>query len=210
MSSIRTLLLLCAVLLSGSSVQAQTPAADAGEQDQEEIEEIEEVVDVQEAEELQQVDQVASNPAGGAGDMGLGTIVGRLHPALVHFPIAWMILALLLELGVLFFQREHLQTFALIVVALGVASFAPAALSGFLRADEFTQASEGLLAHRNIMLAAFAFAALAMGIGLATRKSRGKLGGKLRILSLAASVFLLSWGGHLGGKLVFGERFLPF
>ena len=205
MSSIRTLLLLsCAVLLSGSAVQAQTPTADAGEQDQEEIEESEDV------EEVQEVEAVASTPADAAADMGLGTILGRLHPALVHFPIAWMFLALLLELAVLFFHREHLQTFALIVLGLGLASFVPAALSGLMRADEFTQASEGLLAHRNIMLAAFGLAALAMGIGLASRKSMGKLSGYLRILFVAASVVFLSWGGHLGGKLVFGERFLPF
>lgn len=145
----------------------------------------------------------------------LKQVFGRLHPIFVHLPIGWLTLLVLLELAALVRRRDEGGGFRLAVLALTVASCIPAVVSGLIRADEVTaQAPDaarlaGL--HRNLMLAVSGASLLALSVRLGL--GRKQLVGLPRLLYLAiliAAAGLLTVGAHLGGKLAFGERYLPF
>jgi uncharacterized membrane protein len=144
---------------------------------------------------------------------GLPELAGRMHPALVHFPIGWITLVLLLDLLTFVLGRRELETAGLWVLAFGVLAFIPAAASGLLRADTLT-VSAGIYypveLHRNL---AFLVLLICL-IALVTRfKSRKNLTGAVQWAYLAmmvAAAGLIGFVGHLGGKMVYGENFLPF
>ncbi len=142
-------------------------------------------------------------------------LVGRLHPIFVHLPIGWLTLLVLLELAALVRRRDEGDRFRLALLVLALASCLPAVVSGLLRADEVTSLardSVGLVTlHRNLMFAVSGATALALALRLGL--GRPRLAGAARALYLVvllAAAALLVYGAHLGGKLVFGERYLPF
>jgi len=188
-------LLTAALLLAPPSCVAQT-VQDSGT---EEIEELESFDDFE---------IVDADPEPGLLDM-----VGRLHPALVHFPIGWITLVLLFDLLALVLGRRELDTASLWVLGLGLLAFVPAIVTGLLRADSVS-VSAGIYypvaEHRNL-----AFLVLLIGAAaLFTRwKARHNFSGAIRwvyLAMIAAATALIGLVGHLGGKMVYGENFLPF
>lgn len=148
--------------------------------------------------------------AGGRRTLSLWQLVGRLHPLLVHLPIGWLLLLLLVELAAL--RRaagEGWQRLGrgLLVATLLVAL--PAVVSGLLRADALPP--EPLMnLHRNVMLGLVGLLVVALPLRLGGG-AKPPLGRRLGYLALlAAAVCLLLWGGHLGGVLVRGPNYLPF
>lgn len=149
-------------------------------------------------------------PAAGKGKAAKEpSLIGKLHPLTVHIPIGWLLLLVLLELAAL--RWQWLTDVGLPLALLTVASFVPAMITGLLRAqDTAAVVAEKVLQHRNMML----LAAGALLVATITRWARRKefAGGPrivyLLLLLLAAA--LMSLGGHLGGKLVFGDAYLPF
>lgn len=144
---------------------------------------------------------------------GLPELAGRLHPALVHFPIGWITLVLLLDLLALVLGRRELEQAGLWVLALGVLAFLPAVATGLLRAGTLT-VSAGIYypveTHRNL---AFLVLFICL-VALATRfRARKNFTGTVRwvyLAMMAAAAGLIGFVGHLGGKMVYGENFLPF
>jgi len=161
--------------------------------------------------EVQELQEVAAVDA--SSSPSVPTLLGRMHPALVHFPIGWVFLLLIVEALEVWSGREDLSRAGLLILALACLSFVPAAITGFLRAASMPDDSESralLLLHRNINIAAgiVCLGALALRLG---RLSNGSRTVRWTYLSfVAASAVLLLIAGHLGGKMVFGSDYLPF
>ncbi len=65
---------------------------------------------------------------------GAGSVIGKLHPALVHFPIAWVMLVQVMDLAAIVSRRKEWTTVGLYLLMLACLSFIPAAATGLIRA----------------------------------------------------------------------------
>lgn len=164
-------------------------------------------VAVDEIEELGVIEEVAPKPA-----PSVLQVVGRLHSAAVHFPIAWLPLLVLVEWLVLTGRLVHpwLSRPWLAVATLG--AFVPAAASGLLRLAELPADAPSLMTahlHRNFMLSAVGLLATALLLRFKVMRS-GSPWRYVYLMALVIATGLVMIGAHLGGRLVFGDRFLPF
>lgn len=190
------------VLFALGSIAIAQPAPAPAAQADDDIEEVDDVVEVK-------VAPVAAS----TGVAGLPDLIGRLHPAVVHFPIAWLVLLFLFDLGAFVLRKESCERCGVVVLAVAVASCLPALASGFLREDRMgaTPEMDALIdVHKLLMLAVTGVAALALVLRLA-RRNRLAGGWKAVYLALVAvAAALVGAGGHWGGKIVYGKDFLPF
>lgn len=199
--------LLSAVLLAllwsfscGGPVSAQElgQAAAPGQEPVEEIENVEAVTEIQAA---------AEKPT------TIDVLMGRLHPALVHLPIGWLLATLLLDFLGLCLNRTGFHRAGLVLLLVAALSCMPAMVSGWLRASELASggpSADLVISHRNLMIGVSSLVVLALGLRL-WRKNQ--IEGLFRWIYLGMILIgsgLIGFGGHLGGKLVFGANFLPF
>lgn len=146
--------------------------------------------------------------------LGLGEaaqqFLGRLHPMLVHFPIALLVMAAVAEF-VRFRPREALSGVAFFCVSFGALAALFAAATGYLNADlerHSRSLADILDSHRvaGTVLAAFALVTwILMAIHRAGRVAALVVPYRL---SLIVTALLVAPVGHLGGTLVFGEGYL--
>lgn len=130
--------------------------------------------------------------------------LGRMHLAVLHFPVAFLPLAAGLALLDARTPSETRARFVRLLARVGAASAVLAALTGWLHADAEPlgrTAQEALDLHRWLGMAC---ALLAVAGAL--------LRGRLHVSALTASALLACGAGHLGGELVHGEGYLtePF
>ena len=133
--------------------------------------------------------------------------IGRLHPLLIHFPIALVIAAGLAECAAIVTANEDWRTVAVGNVRAGAVFAVLAALAGWLLALAPEMEVSPLLEwHRWLGITG---AGSAIAAALATRDLRRRAR-QVRVyrIALAASVFLVAITGHLGGLLVWGVNFL--
>jgi uncharacterized membrane protein len=140
-------------------------------------------------------------------------LLGRLHPALVHFPIGWLMLLLVVDVVGLCLRRVDWQKwgyFALIGTAL---SLVPTAVTGFLRAAFVTgdpSFGRALVIHRTLNLVVAGVVLIALVLRL---WRRNHLEGTARVAYLAL-VFLATGlvliAADFGGRMVYGANYLPF
>lgn len=138
---------------------------------------------------------------------------GKLHPAMVHLPIAWVFLVLLLDALTFGLGRAEYARFGLFTLGAAVVSAVPAMVSGLLRA-EVLEAQPPLAplveAHETLM---FVMAAVLLAAFVLRLVMRHRLTGLARAVYLGLLVVtaaLVGYGGHLGGRIVFGPDHLPF
>lgn len=157
----------------------------------------------------------AAGGAGGASGLAanLPRFFGRLHPLLVHFPIALLMAGLLFELAAIVIRRERTRpsSAGLACVGIGAVGAVAAAGAGWLNADLETHGRgvAGLMeTHRwlGIGATALALAALVGGAIGAAARSRAMTGVYRVALVLAAG--LVGAAGHWGGSMVHGEGYL--
>lgn len=144
-----------------------------------------------------------------AGPTSFGDLVGRLHPAVVHFPIAWLLLLLIVEIvGV---RRPAWHGAGLWMLLATLLTCMGAILTGLLRASHLRAGSEAaqfVNLHRNLNLAMTLTLLLALAVRLlADRQAWGKWTYRALILTATALVLLAA---NLGGKMVYGANYLPF
>ncbi|MDD5011642.1 MAG: hypothetical protein PHQ00_05925 [Phycisphaerae bacterium] len=165
----------------------------------------------EEVEELEDITEVA--PVKTPAEPTFIETIGRFHPAIVHFPIAWITLLVLLDF--MGFAKGSLECrkWGIYILGLTVISAIPAVFTGFLRGGVVEQVPEihGLVeAHEAVMLSFTVVTAIAFAVRL-SRKN--ELTGAYKLIYLALlgiAGLLVMIGGHLGGKLVFGPDYLPF
>jgi uncharacterized membrane protein len=130
--------------------------------------------------------------------------LGRMHLAVLHFPVAFLPLAAGLALLDARTPNETRARIVRLLARAGAASAVLAVLTGWIHADAEPlgrTAQEALDLHRWLGMAC---ALLAVAGAL--------LRGRLHLPALAASALLAFGAGHLGGELVHGEGYLtePF
>jgi uncharacterized membrane protein len=135
------------------------------------------------------------------------TLTGRLHPLLVHFPIALVLIAAVAELVSVTTGFPDWHMVAVANIRAGAAFAVTAASAGWLLASSrIVEASPALELHRWLGLAAaVAAVAAALATGVMDRPARRLSFYRIALLWAAA---LVAVAGHFGAVLVWGAGFL--
>ncbi len=163
---------------------------------EQEFEMVEDVVDVTEEE----------------TDLGFLEIIGRMHPATVHFPIGWLFLLFLTELIAVIYDKPGWHKAGFYILIMVVLSLVAAAVTGLINASyhQFEGEEQSLMiTHRNLNYVVTGLCLLALGIRVAQRRLAGYLHAVYLTFVIAAAIIVLI-SGHLGSKMVFGLKYLPF
>ncbi len=135
--------------------------------------------------------------------------LGRLHPLLIHFPIAFLIGAGALEL--LRWRRARPSEAGIVCLLLGSAGALAAALTGWLfAAHDPPGMGDVLERHRWTGVAVAAVASATSVLALRWRTSAGASAGLATTvrLGMLVSLALVAYSAHLGGKMIYGEGFV--
>jgi uncharacterized membrane protein len=144
---------------------------------------------------------------------GLSDLIGRLHPALVHFPIAWLVALALVDFVGLVLKREAWQRAGIFVLAGTVLSLVPTAATGLLRAAHMPSDAAVhalLVTHRGLN---FAVAGLVVAAFVIRLLRRDRLQGPSRVVYLTlvfAATALVLVAADFGGRMVYGPDYLPW
>jgi uncharacterized membrane protein len=134
-------------------------------------------------------------------------LVGKLHPMLVHFPVALVLAAAAAELIAIHTGRPAWRTIAVANVRAGAAAGALTVVAGWaLASAPFIEPSRLLTWHGWTGVAA---AAGAIGAALISTWSRVPSGRSVYVYrtALFGAAALVAIAGHLGGTLVWGADF---
>ena len=134
-------------------------------------------------------------------------LTGRLHPLLVHFPIALILVAAIAEFVAVATRFPGWRTVAVANVRAGAAFAVAAAGAGWLLASSrIVEASPALEWHRWLgLMAACAALAAASTTGGSDRPSGRRW---LYRIALFSAATLVAVAGHFGAVLVWGADFL--
>ena len=135
-------------------------------------------------------------------------IIGRLHPLLIHFPIALVISAAVAEAVAVITGDDRWSAVADGNVRAGAMFGLFAALAGWrLALDPGVETSSVLEWHRWLGTVG-AGVALAAALATAGRRGRSSLSEWIYRTALLTAALLVAATGHLGGVLVWGGDFL--
>jgi uncharacterized membrane protein len=135
------------------------------------------------------------------------SLIGKLHPLLVHFPIALVLAAAGGELIVIATARQAWRSAAVANIRAAAVVGVVTATTGWLfAASPLVDANALLEWHRwaGLASAVGAIAAALLSLRLQPPSPRPAL---LYRLTLFATALLVAITGHLGGTLVWGTRF---
>ena len=139
--------------------------------------------------------------------------IGRFHPLLVHFPIAWLILLLMVEMAGWIGGNAAWRNWGGLLGGLTFLSYIPAGIAGFMRASQLGQIQSSMPlmeSHRNYALISAGLLLVAMVLRqLWNKRPDGYRRWSSPALLIAATVFI-ALAGHKGGQMVFGINYLPF
>jgi uncharacterized membrane protein len=138
--------------------------------------------------------------------------LSRFHAALVHFPIAWLFLLVLVDLGTFVGGRPWQQWGFLLGIGTVLTAIV-AVVTGLVRSQSMPvdAAMRALIeTHERLAITTTSLTAAAVLLRVI---SKNQLPGARRWLYLAllmTAALLIGLTGHMGGKIVFGADFLPF
>lgn len=136
-----------------------------------------------------------------------------LHPLVVHFPIALLLVATIIEIVNLFIKKESFSVAGTILFVLGVLSGLVTFLTGD-PAEEFAYDSWGKGIHDTVELHStmagtslilFGIVAAIKLFGKYIKLGKSLMAALVIVLSLAGTT-TLSITGHLGGKIVYEHQ----
>lgn len=179
--------------------------------------------DDDDVESVEAAPSAAAAPGGDAVQVGAQSDAGwtvkklwaHMHAAVIHLPIAWLMLWAACEALALLWPHPWLVTSGLPLGLITAVAFAPSVYSGLMRLEELSGGQSGYdtapaLLHRNLLLASWTLVVVALALRLFNAPQRS---GKLRMLYLLlvfGSFTLTAYSAHLGGVLVYGDDFFPF
>jgi uncharacterized membrane protein len=134
-------------------------------------------------------------------------LIGRLHPLLVHFPIALILIAAMAEIVAVTTRFPEWHRIAVPNLRAGAAFAIASAGAGWLLASSrIVEASAALEWHRWLGL----MAALAAGAAALTTGDVGRSPRRLRLyrMALFSAAAFVAVAGHFGAVLVWGADFL--
>jgi uncharacterized membrane protein len=138
--------------------------------------------------------------------------VGRLHPFVVHFPVALILAALLAEALCIAKREGRYTDAARFMVAVAAWAAVLSALTGLLRADGrvFEADKQGLFAlHRLAGIATPVLAFLASALAEGSRRTGQIWELYLYRIALLLAAASAAAAGYYGGEIVFGPDFFP-
>jgi uncharacterized membrane protein len=138
--------------------------------------------------------------------------LGRLHPFLVHFPVALILTSAAAEIVAVARRNERWGDAALFLITAAAWLAIPAALAGFARAGAVVIGPElqsTFAVHRIVGVATPVLAFLAAGLGAGVRRSGQVWELFLYRIVLALAAVAAAIAGHHGGELVYGVDFFP-
>ena len=143
-------------------------------------------------------------PPDGVSRATWGQFLGRFHPSLVHFPVALILLAALLEVCASFRRWAGLRTAVTFVLGCAAIGAVAAAIDGWLLARSGGYSGHLVVTH---MWSGVALAALCSILAWLRPAAVGAAVLPYRLL-LAATVALTAWTSHQGGSLTHGGAYL--
>ncbi len=139
-------------------------------------------------------------PPNGQQHADLAQFLGTFHLLVIHFPIALLLLALLFEVITLGGRRPALRESSEFVMALAALAVIASAGLGWLLA--WSGGYEGQLV-RNHMWGGVSLAALSLACCWSFTWDR-----RSSLIALLATVGLMTWTSHQGGKLTHGSTYM--
>jgi len=134
--------------------------------------------------------------------------IARLHPLLIHFPIALVIAAALAEVAGITTADERWRTVAVANVRAGAVFALLATLAGWRLALAPEMEGSPLLEWHRWLGTIAAGVTLAAALATASVRVRSALGVRMYRIALFAAGTLVAVTGHFGGLLVWGANFL--
>jgi uncharacterized membrane protein len=134
--------------------------------------------------------------------------LGRLHPLLMHFPIALVIAAALAEGAAIVTADESWRTVAVGNVRAGAVFALVATVAGWRLALAPEMEVSPLLEWHGWLGTVAAGAALAAALATGGVRRRSAVGVQICRIALFAAGTLVAVTGHFGGLLVWGANFL--
>lgn len=133
----------------------------------------------------------------------------HIHPMVIHFPIALLIVAFVADAAGFFLKKDFLRNTGLVTLSVAAPFGVIAVITGLVAHDNIARMTSEL--HEMIEtheLMAFitlgaASVALALRIVAERKKDVAGLFGKLSLAALFVAVCFVSAAGYLGGKIVF-------
>jgi len=138
--------------------------------------------------------------------------LGRLHPGLVHFPLALIVFAAVAEVCCIVTRDGRYADIARFLVNMGAWLSIPAAATGFLRAGTISMdaVQHQLFAiHRMAGIATPVLAFLCAGLAEGVRRSGQIWELMLYRVVLVLAALSVAVAGYYGGEIVFGAGFFP-
>jgi uncharacterized membrane protein len=135
-------------------------------------------------------------------------LISRLHPMLVHFPIALILAAAGAEILAMITRRASWRAVALANVRAGAAMSIVTVFAGWLLASApFIEPTRSLALHRwtGLSASAAAIAAALLSVPYHVQSPRSLIAYQIALFGAAAFVGVT---GHLGASLVWGPEFL--
>lgn len=136
-------------------------------------------------------------------------LLSKLHPIVVHFPIAGIFFSFLLQMSSFLFRDKELRFAVGFLLVLSSLSIIMAGLTGWSNAASRTFANdevELVFRHRWLGIASLTFVLMTTALHFKYKEEKGKIFAGYMIL-LMMSVALVSLTGHFGGILVYGADY---
>ncbi len=138
-----------------------------------------------------------------SGAARLSRWLGKFHPVVVHFPIALLLCAVLVELAGAALRRTGFDSIVTFCLLVGAAGAVASAGLGWLAAESEPTSGGTLLVHRWLGVATALVATVAACWRVAAMRRSAPLGLGFRLL-LAGGGLLTAVAGHYGAMLVHG------
>ncbi|MCA9298127.1 MAG: hypothetical protein KDA28_03615, partial [Phycisphaerales bacterium] len=133
---------------------------------------------------------------------------GRFHPVVVHFPIALLVVAGLIELFRLRKPADEHSDAAFVCLLIGGAAAIVGAWSGWMLEDSSPTGDDLIEWHRWLGVGVAGASVLAIFLSLGARGTKHAGLRNAYRLVLLATVGAVGVTGHLGGTMIYGEGFL--
>jgi uncharacterized membrane protein len=141
----------------------------------------------------------------------VGRLLGRLHPLVVHFPIALLVTAASVEAVNLLRGRPIAGEVVFTCLGLGAAGAVVAAILGWqagAHADFTGRAAEMLDTHYWLGIGSAVGSVVALGLCVAERRESSPVLRRAYLTGLMGCGVVVGVAGHYGGMLVFGDDHL--
>lgn len=134
--------------------------------------------------------------------------LGRFHPLVLHLPIGFLALAVVMECMARFRRFRHYQAPVGFILAVGAALALVTTLLGLMLAEGGGYDEELLSSHQWTGIAACVFSITAVALRRIKQERASLAWDKLYISSMIMMVITIGVAGHYGGSLTHGSDYL--